>query len=255
VPDDFTPWMLEYKRWGRVAVPPLAKDKPVETAESAAATDASANAAGAVARAGWHSQFQIDAARSGFNDALPFTVTMAAGAKQVEGATISQARITTGSIYGTVGRDDASDLDSRTNGRLAMVQGFYVPADKRLFRLECKLESAQTGLLQSIFGSVQGIVQRFVVDMQGRNHFPVGQYVILDGQPGQMVELMYDYESEQTAGGFAKPFQNLNPSQLAGKTVRVGFLFFVPPGTQLKQFEVGGGAIEAQNLSQYTAPQ
>lgn len=254
VPDDFKPWFVEYKRWGRVAVPELTKDQPAEApaAAGAAAVDSNGNP---VARSGWHSQFQVDFDRSGFNDTMPFSVAMAAGTKQVDGAEISQGRITKGTIYGTIGRGEATDLDSKTNGRLASVQGFFVPNDRRLFRLECKLEAAQTALLQSVFGAVQGVMQRFVVDAQGQNHFPVGQYIILDGQPGQEVELMYDCESEQTAGGYAKPFQHMNPNQLAGKTVRIGFLFMVPAGTQLKQFEVGGGAIEAQNLTRFTAPQ
>jgi len=247
VPEDFQPWFVEYKRWARAKVPKLAKSEEVPTREPGPGKE---QAVKRVDRPGWHAQFQVDYDQTGFTEALPFRLSTAA-ARQA-GAEISGSRYSRGTVHGWIGRNMASDLDSMTGGGLAgVVRRFDVPGGKALLRLECRMERAETKLLNMIFSSVQRVTQRYVVDKRGNRYMPVGQYVIASQDQGSMVELQYDPEFEQT---MPKPFRHVQISAMRGRDVRVGFLFLVQPGAEMDRFELGGSPIEAQSLEGLAAP-
>ncbi len=254
VPDDFEPWFLEYKRWARSSLPKLSDGPATEDGSEDNEEESEDDETDRVSRRGWRSQFQIDYQRSAFTDEVPFTLTAAAGSRSLGSGPnkvdLSQMRYASGAISGTVGQGEATDLDSRTGGKLAVVRKFFVPSDKRLFRLECRLDGAETRLLRQVFGAVQNISQRYIFDSDGTRYFPVGQYAIVN--EGELVELQY--EPDAMSSGYAKPFRKVNVSQMTGKDVQIGFLYHVEPGATLDRFEIGGTPMEAQNLKRYTAP-
>lgn len=252
VPEGFQPWFLEYKRWARSPMPKLSEGEEAPASEAAPTEEGQAppTDANRVARPGWRSQYQIDYDQTGPTDALPFRLTARAGAQTAgtEDAEVKQMRFSRGTVHGELGTNSPSALDATTEGRMAVVKSFFVPADKSLFRLACRLDGAQTTLLRQVFGAVQGVTQRYLVDSQGNKHLPVGQYVIYNQDGGgSYVELQYDPELAQMSS-HNKPFRHVNINQLQGKDVQIGFLYLLEPGTRLERFEVGGGPVEAQNL-------
>ncbi len=252
VPENFTPWFLEYKRWSRSPMPKIS-DKDPDKGKAAPVKAAEEKKSVGEAGAGMHVDFQIDSARTAFTNELPFKLTSAgAGKVGPADAEISSNKYVKGRVYGKVGGSDAEALDGRSGGRIATVDGFEVPKDKRLLRMECRFEKAQTQFLQKIFGSVQNVLQKKAIDKKGGAHLPVGQYVMVDeGNSVQKVELIYDPEAESS--GRLEPFREIQLGQLDGKSARVGFLFLVDPGTEMDRFEVGGQPFQAQSL-QLKAP-
>ena len=253
VPEGFQPWFLEFKRWARTPMPNVGEDN--EEPEPAPVVRQEPEEEKTVAREGWHSATQIDYDESGYTPELPFLLTAAANSRSVGNAELSRMEFTRGSVAGWIGRDQPSDLDSRTQGRLGVVRQFYVPSDKVLFRVQATLVGAETQLLGQIFGAVQNISQRYLVDANGNRYFPAGQYVIADKGDGSQVELHYDPDQAEMGGGYGKPFRMGSLNQLQGQEVRVGFLFLVDPGVALDRFEAGGRPFEALDLSRFSPPQ
>jgi hypothetical protein len=255
VPEDFTPWFLEFKRWGRAAVPKPTTDEESktstvsETSEKTEPVDAdSSSLVGGTERQGWHSELQLISKGTGFTSELPFQVKKVAierGSSEVE---LQGAEFVRGRIDGKIG-GGAGSLDI---GPGEVVAQFSVPADKRLLRLECEISPAQSAFLNQIFSSVQGVLQKKAIAKGGQAFLPVGQYLIVDEGGEQQVELIYDPDAEMN--GRLEPFRSVKPNQLRGKTGRMGFLYLVPPGTEMERFEVGGTPIEAQTL-RLKAPQ
>jgi uncharacterized membrane protein required for colicin V production len=244
VPDDFTPWFLEYKRWGRTAVPKVQEGATTPEATGQAG-QATAGVVGGTARAGWHSEFQVDPQRTRFTSELPF-VLKAEAARSAGEAEIANNEFGSGRIAGSLG-GGAGALDTAVGTTVA---NFAVPSDKRLLRVECNFSPAQNSMLQQIFGAVQGVVQKKAIAKDGTAYLPVGQYVIANGSNGQEAELIYEPESL----GQAMSFQKVQMNDLKDKGGKVGLLYLVPPGTELSRFEMGGTPIEVQNL-QLVAPQ
>jgi hypothetical protein len=100
---------------------------------------------------------------------------------------------------------------------------------------------------------VQSVTQIKAVDAQGTPYFPVGKYIMLESGQGQRVELVYDVSPEAITAQRLEPFSDIKFTDLRASNGRVGFLYLIPPGTELKQFEVGGKPFEIQTL-QLRAP-
>jgi len=250
VPENFTPWFLEYKRWARTTLPKISNTSP--TTDETPKAEGEKRSVGE-AGSGMQVEFTIDPARTAFSDELPFTVTSASGAGKIgtSDAEISSAKYVRGQISGKVGTSDPDALDGRTGGRMVVIKSFDVPQNKRLLRMECVYTPMQTQFLQKVFGSVQNVMQKKAISTQGQTYLPVGQYIMVEDGAGKLVELNYDPESEAT--GRLEPFRDIQLGQVKDKTVRVGFLFLIDPGTEMSRFEVGGAPFQVQTL-QLKAP-
>lgn len=247
VPEDFTPVYLVFKRYGRAVVPKAEEktEQPAETPKTTATEQP--NQVGGVARTGWHSELQLISKGTGFTNELPFTLksgSVQQGGGDVE---IEMNKFIRGHISGTVG--GSNGLDSGTG---MVVSQFNVPAGKKLLRLECVIDPAQSSLLRPIFSAIQGAVQKKAIAKDGQTFLPIGQYVIVGNGAEQQVELVFDPDAEMTRR--IEPFQNIKMNELGSKTGRLGLLYLIPPGTELVRFELGGAPIEAQML-QLKAPQ
>jgi uncharacterized membrane protein required for colicin V production len=247
VPEDFTPWFLEYKRWARTAMPKIQDSKAAEAQPTQAAADqaAAGGSVGETVKAGWHSELQVDANRTKFTKELPFPVK-SESVRNGGDADFSNSEFARGRIAGNLGAG-AGSLDV---GMGATIQEFSVPTDKRMLRVECDFSPAQNSMLQKIFGAVQGVTQKKAIAKDGTTFLPVGQYVIVNGSNGQQAELIYEPEVE----GQAMAFQKVEMGQLKSNGGKIGLLYLVPPGTELSRFEIGGSPIEVQSL-QLVAPQ
>ncbi|NLE30153.1 MAG: CvpA family protein [Phycisphaerae bacterium] len=248
VPEDFTPWFLEYKRWARASMPKMQDGKTAEPESVVTVpTDTQSPAGGSVGeteRAGWHSELQVDSNRTRFTKELPFTVKLDA-VRNAGDAEFDGSEFARGRIAGDLGTGQGS----LNIGISATIREFSVPQDKRLLRVECDFSPAQNSLLQKIFGAVQGVSQKKAISKDGTTFLPVGQYVMVNDSNGQQVELIYEPDME----GQAMTFQKVQMSRLRGSGGKIGLLYLVPPGTELSRFEIGGVPIEAQTL-QLSAP-
>ncbi len=130
---------------------------------------------------------------------------------------------------------------------------FYIPIDKQLLVVECEADNVRASLLRRIFGSVQRIVQKMVIDDKGKKYFPVGQYIIVKNPSGGIEDVEFAYDPAYVEAGKVPPLRKFTPGQLTGRDVRVGFLFFIPSGVHIERFEIGGMPIEAQAIN-LTAP-
>ncbi len=252
VPENFTPWFLEYKRWARTGGLPKVADKGPDTDETPKAGDEKGSVG--KAGAGMHVDFVIDPDRTKFTDELPFLLTTASGNGKVGNseAEISSSKYVRGQVSGRVGTNDPDALDGRTGGRMIVVRSFQVPQDKRLLRMECVFTPMQTQFLNKIFGTLQTtVLQKKAISTQGKVYMPIGQYAMVEEGAGKLVELIYDPESDES--GRLEPFRTINVGQMQNKNVRVGFLFLVEPGTQMSHFELGGAPFQVQTL-QLKAP-
>jgi len=156
------------------------------------------------------------------------------------------------SLTGRVGGTSPDRLDG---GQGETVTEFDVPADKRLLQVQCQFSPAQTQMLQKIFAHVQGVAQVKVTDTGGNAYLPVGKYIIADQADGtKLVELIYDVSPEAIMASRPEPFRQVKVNDLEGKGGTVGFLYLIPPGTQLKEFQAGGRPFQTQTL-QIKAPQ
>jgi hypothetical protein len=247
VPEDFTPVYLVFKRYGKAAVPKIAEkaESPAETPKANAAEQP--NVVGGVERPGWHSELQLISKGTGFTSELPFALKSGAVQQGGSDVEISMNKFVHGHISGNIG--GGSGLDS---GSGMVVNQFEVPSEKRLLRLECVIDPAQSSILRPIFSAVQGVVQKKAIAKDGHVFLPVGQYIVVGDGAEQQVELVYDPDAEMT--GRVEPLQSVKMNELGAKSGRLGLLYLVPPGTELERFELGGTPIEAQTL-RLKAPQ
>jgi hypothetical protein len=172
VPDNFTPWFLEYKRWARTTVPKMQEGAPAEPQPVQPAADqaAAAGAVGGTVKAGWLSELQVSPNGTKFTKELPFPVK--SGAVQGAGdAEVNNGEFARGRIAGNIG-GGAGSLDAGTG---TAIQGFSIPENKRLLQVECEFSEAQNSLLQKIFGAVQGVAQKKAIAKDGTTFLPVGQ--------------------------------------------------------------------------------
>jgi hypothetical protein len=240
VPEDFVPSYLEFKRGGRASVPKV-DEKVEKQAQEAPKTETFQSQVGGVSRAGWHSELQLISKGTGFTNELPFTLKSGSAQQGGGDVEIEMNKFIRGHVTGTIGGQGGLD-----SGSGMVVNRFNVPTDKRMLRLECAIDPAQSSILKPIFSAVEGVVQKKAIAKDGATYLPVGQYVIVGDGASQKVELVYDPDAEMS--GRLEPFQSVKMSELAGKTGRIGLLYLVPPGTEMARFELGGGPIEAQTL-------
>jgi hypothetical protein len=248
IPEGFTPWFLEYKRWSRTLMPKISDQDPDKGKVAPPKSGEEKGSVGAVAAAGWHAEFQVDPKRTAFTSELPFKFVNNQG--QGGTAELSGGKFTHGHLNGMVGGSGGNSLDS---GAGTVVSNFDVPADKRLLRVECQFSPAGSSFIQGIFGAVQAVTQVKAVDTKGNPYFPVGKYVMLESGQGQRVELVYDVSPEAVTAQRTEPFSDIKFSDMRASNGRVGFLYLIPPGTELKEFQVGGKPFEIQTL-QLKAP-
>jgi len=241
VPEGFAPWFIEYKRWGRADMSKVKiSEKGPGEDEAKKMVVEEKGSVGQVAVAGVHNQFQADPQRTAFTNEFPFKLVGGAARGDVE---ISGTKFVHGRISGTLGQ--AGGLDS---GSGPVISEFDVSADKRLLRVECNFVSADNQMVQNVFGMVGTVAQQKAIDKQGNVYLPIGKYIILNVPGGDQVELIYNgtgVEGEASAG--RDQFQSINRGQLQSNGGKVGFLYAVPPGTQMDRFEPGR-PFESQTL-------
>lgn len=245
VPEGFNPWFLEYKRWGRVLLPKVKDKAPSGTPSEAVPAAQPARSVGE-AGAGWHTQFRIDPTRTQFTSEFPFRLR--AGAARGSGAAgdveIAGTRFQRGHVSGSLGVTGGLDA-----GMDPLVTDFEVGSDKRLLRVECDYVAAGNELFQGISGMVNDVAaQQKAYDKRGNVYLPIGKYVILDLGDSRQVELIYGgtgVEGEASAG--RDQFRTVTRGNLQAKSGKVGFLYAIPPGTEMDRFDPGR-PFQAQTL-------
>ena len=251
VPENFKPWFIEYKRWARSLVPKFEQTVPEASAPTGKAPRAPP--LGTTIKPGWKPQFAVTE-QTMFTNQMPFSVSIKSPNSRLDQAEIHGGKFVSGWLYGKIGTKDPDDLQSPTGGRAFSASTFDVPEEKRLLIVLCHLNRAGTALLNNVFASVTRITPRYAVDKRGHRYVPVGQFVkIPRRQGGFTVELQYDPQNDGMTS-HPQPFRRVSASNMHDKNVTLGFLYFIPPGTEMKSFDLGaGGPIAKQSLIGLTA--
>ncbi len=183
---------------------------------------------------------------------MPFSLSIQSQDTRLGQAQIRRGKFASGLLYGKIGTNKPDDLQAPAD---FTAMAFEVPENKRLLIVQCHLNRADTALLNNIFASVTKITPRYAVDKRGHRYIPVGQFVKVPlRQGGFTVELQYDPESDGMTS-HPKPFRHVSTSNMRGKKVTLGFLYLIPPGTEMESFDLGvGGPIQRQSLRGLTAP-
>lgn len=83
VPEDFTPWFIEYKRHARAVVPKISADGTGLSGPIKEGKD-TLNMVGQIARKGWRATFRVNPERTGFFNTLPSYLSQEPSAKEFQ---------------------------------------------------------------------------------------------------------------------------------------------------------------------------
>ncbi len=214
LPDDFTPWFVEFKRWARTNVPKIEDSEDQESVGANGSEENESARTGEVLRKGWRAPVHLDADATGYIDDLPADIASAVG---------------------------VSSIDVPADKSLLRVEGEFTPAASRLLR-------PIFGAVQSI--SQVYVVD----DSGKRYFAVGKYIVLKRADGSLTGELVYEPEFGEIEGRlrpFRKlHLADLNNSNGG----RVGFFFLIPHGVRIVRFEAGGRPFQAQAINVPPAP-